>query len=119
MRGPLILTFTLMVLLSLLVQVAYAKLTVGYYPVKGSMMGWVEIKVIVCEDRDPSRPINATVTFHLTFKPSGTRIDTAPIPVDKHGIASYRAFDLLDAEVEVIAIVVDERGQAINVTFKA
>ena len=101
MRSPLTLAFTLMVLLSLVVQAAYARLTVGYYPVKGSMLGWVEVKVIVCEDRDPSRPVNAAVTFHLTFKPSGTRVDTASIPVDEQGMPP-RAFNLLDVEVDVL-----------------
>ena len=111
-----VLAFTLLVLTA---QATYGELTVGYYPVKGSMLGWVEVKVVVCEDRDPSRPVNGTVTFHILFKPGGLRVDTEPIPVDEHGVASYRAFNLLNSEVEVVAVAVDGRGRTASAAFKA
>ena len=116
---PLLAVALAFTLLCLMVQAAYARLTVGYYPVEGSMLGWVEVKVVVCEDRDPSRPVNATVTFHLTFRPSGARVDSGPIPTDERGVASYRAFNLLNSEVEVLAVAFDERGRTASVAFKA
>ena len=73
----------------------------------------------MCEDRDPSKPVNATVTFHLLFKPSGLRVDSGPIPTDEHGVASYRAFNLLNSEVEVLAVAVDGRGRTASAAFKA
>ena len=118
MRPALIAALALVLLVST-VQAAYARLTVGYYPVEGSMLGWVEVRVIVCEDRDPSRPINATVTFHLTFRPTGAHVESGPILTDERGVASYRAFNLLDAEVEVLAVAVDERGREASVAFEA
>ena len=111
-----VLAFTL---LALTAQAAYAELTIGYYPVKGSMLGWVEVKVVVCEDRDPSRPVNATVTFHLTFRPSGARVDSGPMQADEHGVVVFKAFNLFDGEVRVLAIAVDERGRTASAVFKA
>ena len=111
-----VLAFTL---LCLMAQAAYAELTIGYYPVEGSMLGWVEVRVVVCEDRDSSRPVNATVSFHLTFRPSGVRVDSGPIATDGRGVASYRAFNLLNTEVEVLAVAVDGRGRMASVAFKA
>ena len=102
---PLLAAALAFTLLCLTAQAAYAKLTVGYYPVEVGMLGWVEV-------RWWSVKIG-------TLRPSGVRVYSGPIATDEHGAASYRAFNLLNSEVEVLAVAVDERGKTAGVAFKA